>query len=180
MVRSDKVGARTVLLLRHAKSSWDDPSLDDHERPLNARGVRAARLVARHLATEDVSVDLVLCSTAVRARQTLDHILGSVGRPEVRIEAGIYHADAMALWTRLREVHDLVTSVLMVGHNPTIQQLAVLLAGDGDEAALEQMHQKFPTAALATIDLEAKSWGALEQAGGRLRSFTVPSSLEGS
>ena len=176
----DEVGTRTVRLLRHAKSSWEDPDLDDHDRPLTARGVRAARLVARHLGASRASVDLVLCSSAVRARQTFDHILGSIGRPEVRFDTGIYLADGRQLWEKLRGLDDSVGSVLVVGHNPAMQTLAQLLIGGGDSDTVEQVRRYFPTAALATVIMPPGSWSRLVEGSGELQSFVLPRALEAS
>jgi phosphohistidine phosphatase len=181
MAEGTEAGAKTVHLLRHAKSSWDDPGLSDHERPLAPRGTRAAGLLARYLAAQGTSVDLVLCSTALRARQTLELVLGSLGpNPKVRMEQGLYRADEYALWQRLAEVRDTFGSVLVVGHNPAIHGLATLLVGRGDPSTVDQMRRKFPTAALATITVPVDSWRDLEEGGGTLRSFVRPKTVPGS
>ena len=177
MAGADPGAIRTVRLLRHAKSSWDQPDLADHERPLTERGVRAAGLIGRYLGERGASVDLVLCSTAVRARQTFDHVLGSIGRPEVRFESDIYGADAASLIGMLRELTDPIRSVLVVGHNPAMHELAVLLVGDGNAAARESLRERFPTGALATISAPPGSWRDLREHSGRLESFVIPRRL---
>lgn len=168
--------SRSVFLLRHAKSSWDDAGLDDHDRPLSERGVRAARLIGHHLGAQRASIQLVLCSSAVRARQTLDHILGSIGSPEVRIDPDIYLADAGELAHRLREVEVGIETVLLVGHNPAMHALAGFLVGDGEAGAVTRLRQKFPTAGLATVTIPA-DWRNLEGGCGYLQSFVVPKEL---
>ena len=112
-----------LYLLRHAKSSWKDASLDDHDRPLAPRGKRASKAIGRYLRDRDVTPELVLCSSAKRARQTLER-LGPAGL-DARIEPELYGAGANTLLARLREVPDEVASVMLIGHNPGMQQLAL-------------------------------------------------------
>jgi phosphohistidine phosphatase len=123
---------RLLYLLRHAKSSWGDPGLEDRDRPLNSRGRRAARLVAEHLRAEGVSPELVLCSASLRTRQTLAAILPALdGEVEARIEDALYSAGAEELLERLRSVPASTSSVLVIGHNPGLHELALSLAGTG-------------------------------------------------
>lgn len=153
-----------LYLLRHAKSSWKDASLPDHDRPLAPRGRRASKAIGRYLRDQDVVPELVLCSSAKRARQTLER-LGPAGL-DARIEPELYGASAHELLARLRSVPEQVGSVMLIGHNPAMQQLAYELAGLDD---------KFPTAALAT--LECSGWRTLEHA--ELVDFVRPRELEG-
>ena len=149
---------RRLFLLRHAKSSWDDPSLDDHDRPLAGRGRQASELLAEHLQRERITPSLVLCSSARRTRETLERVLPRPDAAEVRVERELYGASAQDLLRRLREVPPDVDSVMLVGHRPAIQELAVYLAAEGSE--LERVRQKFPTAALATLSFPG-DWGEL-------------------
>src|SRR4051794_26437716 len=119
---------KRLYLLRHAKSSWKDPGLADHDRPLAGRGRRAAKAVARHLREQGIDPELVLCSTARRARETLERLEPALGRGAVRVEPVLYGADAGALLEHLRGVSDAVGSVLVIGHNPGLQRLALGLA----------------------------------------------------
>ena len=135
---------RHLLLLRHAKSSWDDPTLADHERPLAPRGCRAAKLISRHLRDERFDISLVLCSSARRAVETVG-LVAPTG--ELQIQPGLYRASADQLLAHLRRVPPEAETVMLVGHNPAIQELAADLAGDGSELD----GQKFPTGALATL-----------------------------
>jgi phosphohistidine phosphatase len=118
---------KRLYLLRHAKSSWKDTSLPDHDRPLAGRGRRAAKAIARHMREQGIEPDLVLCSSARRARETLDRMEPAVGTPAVRVEPDLYAASARALLERLRSVLDTVESVMLIGHNPvkgTINRVA--------------------------------------------------------
>jgi phosphohistidine phosphatase len=166
---------RRLHLLRHAKSSWDDPTLADHDRPLAKRGRRACELVAEHLRGERIEPELVLCSSALRTRETLERIAPAIGDAEVRVEQDLYGANAGRLLERLREIPDEVTSAMLIGHNPAMQELALTLARADGEVA--QMRAKFPTAALATFELEV-SWGELAPGTGSLLGFVKPKQLE--
>jgi phosphohistidine phosphatase len=165
---------KALHLLRHAKSSWDDPSLDDFERPLAPRGRRAARKVGRYLRTSGTHPALVLCSPARRTRDTLE-LLGPAGG-EMRFDRALYGASAEELTAVLRALPGEVPSVLLIGHNPGLQQLAIQLAGDGDEGHLERMREKMPTGALASLELVG-GWGELTVGAGRLVDYVVPKEL---
>lgn len=167
--------ARTLYLLRHAKSSWDDPSLLDHERPLAPRGRRACELVAAHLVREHVAPALALCSSATRARETLERIgLGPRSGTRILVEDGLYGATATDLLARLRRIDDEIATVLLVGHDPAIQDLAVRLASSGERR--DDLARKFPTAALATLVCNG-GWSALGPATAELAAFVTPKEL---
>jgi phosphohistidine phosphatase len=157
-----------LLLLRHAKSSWDDPVLGDHERPLARRGERAAKLIGEHLRGEHAPVSLVLCSSARRTRETLE-LVAPAG--EIVIEDELYGASADRLLERLRAVPDEVDSVLLIGHNPAIHALAVGLSG-----STELADRKFSTGALAALTFD-RPWAALEPGCASLDSFVTPREL---
>ena len=162
--------AKLLLLLRHAKSSWDDPALADHDRPLASRGRKAAKLIGARLRTDETAVSLVLCSSAARARETLD-LVSPPGA--IEIEDELYGASAHGLLERLRRVSDDVESVMLVGHNPAMHDLAVeLLSGDG-----EPVVGKFPTGALATLTFMGP-WSSLAPRRGELVSFLKPRELD--
>jgi phosphohistidine phosphatase len=163
-------GSRHLHLLRHAKSSWDDPSLADHDRPLAPRGWRAAELVGAHLRGRGLEVPLVLCSSARRALQTLELVAGA---GEVDVEDSLYSASAERLLARLREVPDGHEAVMLIGHNPAMQELAAGLAPAGGLAAAER---KFPTGALATLAFTG-SWRALDWGCAELVQFVRPRDL---
>jgi phosphohistidine phosphatase len=160
---------RELLLLRHAKSSWDDPGLPDHDRPLAARGRKAAKLIGEHLRRQRAPVGLVLCSSARRARETVEF----VDPPgEIRVESEIYAASADQLLERLRRLSSDVEVALLVGHNPAIQDLAIALTrGPNDLAG-----RKFPTGALATLSF-AGVWQTLSPEQTELVAFVTPKQL---
>ena len=167
--RSGMDEAKRLLLLRHAKSSWKDPALADHDRPLAPRGRKAAKLIAVHLRRERIPISLVLCSSAQRARETLD-LVAPCG--EIRVERGLYGASADQLFERLRRVPDELDAVMLIGHNPAIQDLAVgLIAGASELAA-----RTFPTAALATLKFTGP-WRALKPDHAELAEFVTPKEL---
>jgi phosphohistidine phosphatase len=164
-------------LLRHAKSSWDDARLADRLRPLAPRGVRAAGAVARHLRTTAVAPDLVLCSPARRAVQTWEGVAPGVPRgTRVEFDEAIYHGDDDELLARLQHVPSKIESVLLVGHNPGLQDLAVALAGTGDAGLRERLATKFPTGALATLDVQG-DWRDLVWGAATLLAYVVPREL---
>ena len=131
---------KSLLLLRHAKSSWDEPGLADRDRPLAPRGRRAAKALAGHLGQEGVQPALVLCSSARRARETLERIAPALGEADVTIEDGLYGATEDDLLERLRAVPDSVPSAMLIGHNPAIQALALCLAGSGAGLEIGRAH----------------------------------------
>jgi phosphohistidine phosphatase len=165
-----------VHLLRHAKSRWKDPELADHDRPLAGRGRRAAKAIARHLRDEGIEPELVLCSTARRARETLERVQPALGSPIVRFERGLYGAGAEALLERLRAVPEDIGSVMLIGHNPGLQQLAVALSRPGPE--VREIERKFPTAALATLAFPGPDWRALDRGTAELTGLVRPRDLE--
>jgi phosphohistidine phosphatase len=175
VVASGPIVMRRLLILRHAKSSWDDPGLADHDRPLAPRGRRAAKVIARHLRHEGTAPELVLCSSARRARETLKRIAPALGDAEVHVERGLYAASGEDLLERLRAVADEVRSVMLIGHNPAVERLALGLADPGPER--ERVEAKFPTGALATLAFEG-SWRSLAPGGARLLAFVTPRELE--
>lgn len=169
---------RTLLLMRHAKSSWDDPALADHDRPLAARGRRATTLLRRHLRDLRVGVDAVLCSTAVRARETWTRVRAGVrGHPVVRFEPRVYEADVRTLIEVVRAAPPDAETVLLIGHNPGLEELARALAADGEPTALRRLASGLPTGSLASLAVEAE-WADLAPGTGHLRSLVRPRDLE--
>jgi phosphohistidine phosphatase len=174
---------KRLYLLRHAKSSWGDPHLSDHDRPLAPRGRRAATRIGRHLRPAGIEPEEVLCSTAARARQTLDAVLPFLDpHVTVHIEDEIYRADSDELLERLREVSPTVASVMLIGHNPGMQELALTLANDGDgdgdgNQLTARLAEKFPTAGLAAFAVPTDEWTELGRAPARLKRFLVPREL---
>lgn len=162
---------KQLVLLRHAKSSWADEDLADRDRPLNARGRGAASLVGAYLREAGWHPDLVLCSSARRTCQTLE-LLGVAAGTDVVIEDRLYGAASGELLGRLHMVPAAVMSVLLIGHNPGVEELAAVLVDD--EAGFAE---RFPTAALAWFDVPTTAWDELDPGGGRLRAFVIPEDL---
>jgi phosphohistidine phosphatase len=164
-----------LYLLRHGKSSWEDAGLPDHDRPLAPRGRHAAKLVAEHLRRELTPIDLVLCSSARRTCQTLEGIARAIGDDvPVQVERELYSAHGDDLLGRLRRVPTATQSVMVVGHNPAIQELTLGLAQGGEE--LSRVKRKFPTGALATLTFE-RDWHQLQPQDAELVAFVTPRDL---
>lgn len=170
---------RRLILLRHAKSSWDDASLPDEERPLAPRGRHALALMQHHLRANDVHVDLVLCSPARRTRETWDGIRAALrAAPEVRFMPDVYGATADQLLGVLHQVDRRHASVLLIGHNPGMAELASGLITGGEATALSRLAQGFPTGGLAALSLDA-TWVDLDRGDARLESYVRPRDLSG-
>jgi phosphohistidine phosphatase len=168
---------RRLYLLRHAKSSWDDPGLADRDRPLARRGEKALERMHEHLTGTAEGPELVLCSSARRTRMTLDGIAGALPTDvDIEIEDGLYAAASGALLSRLQRVPDDVARVMLIGHNPGLEDLALLLVGAGDRSTRARMATKFPTGALATLGFDGP-WAALDAGGATLEEFVVPREL---
>ena len=164
---------RRLYLLRHAKSSGDDPGLADHDRPLAPRGRRAGELLAAHVLRAQIAPALVLCSTSKRTRETLA-LLDLSSKTVVVYERGLYAAPAETLLRRLRTVRKGVGSLILVGHSSGIEDLAVLLAARGERLA--DLREKFPTGALATLDFETP-WSELDRGAAELSGYVLPREL---
>ena len=148
---------KTLFLLRHAKSSWKDNTLPDHERPLNSRGRRSAETMSSFLKQEKVSPDLILSSSAVRARDTIEIITRSVMRgSELRFDERIYEAPVERLIEVVTQIDKGARSALVVGHNPGLEELLEALTGK-----IETM----PTAALAKITFKTSDWNDVVKGG---------------
>ena len=166
-----------LFVLRHAKSSWNNSFLADHDRPLAPRGEHAAAALADHVATIDPPPALVLCSTARRAQDTLAPVRARL--PEstaVLIEDGLYGASAPDILDRLREVPEDTPSVLVVGHNPGLEELVCGLGREGDPGLIDRVHTKFPTGAFATLTFPG-AWKSLGSGPATLDAFVVPADL---
>ncbi len=167
---------RTLLLLRHAKSSWDDPELDDFDRPLAERGRRAAPRIAAEMTTRGWRPDAALVSAAVRTRQTWE-LVSAATEPGIAatFTDAIYEAPADRILDSIRLTPDNASALLVIGHNPGFETLARLLATpDSDTDALARLNRKFPTAALARFTFEG-AWSDLGKA--TLTDFLTPKEL---
>jgi phosphohistidine phosphatase len=168
----------TLSLFRHAKSSWDDPGVKDFDRTLAPRGEEAAPRMGAFMAEHDIQPQLILCSPAVRTRQTLDLVLPHLsGDPTVVYEDGFYLAPASQLLARVRKVEAKVSHIMIVGHDPGMHGLAVELAGSGAPRLMQALAAKFPTAGLAVLDFDVAEWSQIGTGHGQLRLFMTPKRL---
>lgn len=175
---------KTLYLLRHAKSDRGGWSGQDFGRPLNERGKQACAAMAAHLHEHGILPGIVLCSTAVRARETLAGIAAApawpdaAGRPPFVFRDELYLASPSELLAELRSLDDSVSSAMLIGHNPGLEVLAIGFAqGGGESDAIEALERKYPTAALATLTFESDYWRDLGSGESRLTGFVKPSKL---
>lgn len=168
---------KTLALLRHGKSSWDDPDVRDFDRPLKRRGKDASKLMGAEMRRRGLQFDLVLASPARRIVETIVHLDEGYGdRLQPRLEENIYDASSGRLLKILRQIGDDTERVLLIGHNPGLQDLAVTLI-DEDDALSRSVADSYPTAALALIELSAERWADVEPGTGRITAFLKPRDL---
>ena len=168
-----------LFLLRHAKSSWDDPSVADFHRPLNLRGRASAPLMGRHMADHALIPDKVLCSSARRTRETFAGVLPFFsGEMEVRFLKRLYEAPEAVYRKTIADFGGTAKSLMLIGHNPTIQTFALQLIDRGNPVLIEQLQEKFPTAGLAVIDFDLSDWKELAPKSGGIVAFFRPRELE--
>jgi phosphohistidine phosphatase len=166
---------RLIYLFRHAKSNRGARDLEDFERPLTSRGELDCTSMGRYAAVADIRPDLVVCSAALRARQTVQRVMPSLGDQAVlEYDRSLYLAKPSAIQEQLRRTAPDVKSVMVVGHNPGIQSLAIRLTGSGDEAASARLEKKFPTAAIAILVFRGRSWNDLGTGTCELHSLVGP------
>jgi phosphohistidine phosphatase len=171
--------ARLLYLFRHAKSSWDDPALADIDRPLAPRGEMASKAMGQYFELADVHPNLVLCSPSARTRATLANVMPALGDPKsVTYDDALYHAASTTMVRLLQAVPQECGSVMIVGHNPGMENLARYLIGKGNPEDITRLRMKFPTAALAILVLPAGGWTAIGPGSCHLHSYVVPRDLE--
>lgn len=168
---------KTLTLLRHAKSSWDDPVARDFDRPLNPKGQRAAQTVGRHMRALGLEFDAVVASPAVRVIETLEQVAVGYGSDLAPAwDQRLYLASAASLLDIARELPEGADSALMVGHNPGLEELVLLLVPGG--ALRDDVEVKFPTASLAEMRFDVTRWTDLRGGGGELVRFVRPRDLD--
>ena len=168
----------TLSLFRHAKSAWNNPGLGDFDRPLAPRGEKAAPRMGRYMAREGLEPELVLCSTALRARQTIELACAQwASQPEIRYTDELYHAGPNEMLREAMAIPAGCAHAMLVGHNPGMHALAIALSGDGDADAMDAVGAKYPTAALAVIEFRV-DWKSIAPGAGYLQRFVVPRSLK--
>ncbi len=167
---------KTVHLLRHAKSSWKDTALEDHDRPLAKRGRATAKTIAAYLKRRGIAPDLVICSTAARARQTWKPIAKAIKPTKIVLESDVYAVPEGALLRYLRGLPEEARSVLLIGHNPGLHELALALADAPSRRRLPPADGKFPTGALASLRFDGR-WKDLRPGNAALANFTTPKEM---
>ncbi|WP_322964894.1 SixA phosphatase family protein [Sphingomonas fuzhouensis] len=168
---------KTLTLLRHAKSSWDDPVARDFDRPLNAKGRRAAVMIGRQLKALNLEFDHILASPAVRVIETLDEVWSGYGRTlEPVWDRTLYLASAASLLDLVQALPDAADHVLMVGHNPGLEDLVLDLTLDGE--LRERVEDKYPTATVAQMTLPIDRWAEARAHSATLVAFIRPRDLD--
>jgi phosphohistidine phosphatase len=170
---------RQLLLLRHAKSSWDNPALDDFDRPLAPRGRKAAERMGRELAARNWLPQRALVSPAARARATWELVAAELpgGPASADFPNTLYAASAESILSELQRTSKAVKTLLVLGHNPGLEDLARRLSGESSKAkALQRLGEKFPTAALARFEFDGK-WAGLVFGSARLTHCLRPKDL---
>jgi phosphohistidine phosphatase len=161
---------KTLLLLRHGKSSWDDPNLEDFDRPLSERGVGDTKLSGKYARQQKVKPDLILSSPATRAKHTAELFIAAAGlKKPAAFDERIYEASSRRLIQMLSEFDDDYESVLLIGHNPGFKDLCESLTGTA---------KKIPTASLTCIELDIDKWAAPKGGKGKLKWRATPKKLK--
>lgn len=164
---------RTVVLIRHAKSSWDDPKLDDFDRPLEERGLRDAPVMAAKLAEYNLPIDLVIASPSRRTTQTLEYFRSKLKIPDNRIiwDSTIFHSSTANLLRILTSLDDSIHHVVLVGHNPSMTDLANTLQSD-------TLIENVPTCGIVHVGGDWQNWSAIRNEKGKLQFFIYPKFYE--
>lgn len=169
---------KSLTLLRHAKSGWDDPVSRDFDRPLNPRGRRAARTVGREMKAQGLAFDRVLASPARRVIETLEEVAAAYGPIQPEFDQRLYLASTATLLEIIRAIPDEVGQLLLVGHNPGLEELALCLARR-DEAGLRgKVEVKYPTGTVAEIELRIERWTEVKEGAGKIVRFIRPRDLD--
>ena len=170
---------KTLTLLRHAKSGWDDPVQRDFDRPLNAKGRRAAATVGGWLRREGVGFDRVVASPALRVQQTLAEVAGGMGAElDPAWDRRLYLASAATLLDVIRALPDDAATALLVGHNPGLEDLVLLLVPDATAGLRDAVEEKYPTASVAELHFANDRWADAAEGGATLARFTRPRDLD--
>lgn len=180
MQREGHRAVKKLTLLRHAKSGWDDPVSRDFDRPLNPKGKRAAQRIGAYLREHDIGFDHVVASPAVRVVETIEHLAEGAGETLAPAwDKRIYLASAVSLLDVIQEADDRYGSLLLVGHNPGLEDLVLMMVPDkpGDEAR-DQVEEKFPTASIAEIRFPVDRWEDVRPNSGTLSLFVRPRDLD--
>jgi phosphohistidine phosphatase len=170
---------KTLTLLRHAKSGWDDPVARDYDRPLNGKGKRAAAMVGRHMRSLGLDFDHVVASPAVRVVETLDEIVAGYGRTLAPVwDRRMYLASSATLLDIVQRLPTEAGNALLVGHNPGLEDLVLMLVPDAVDDLRGEVEEKYPTASLAELQFEVEDWADIASGGARFTRFVRPRDLD--
>lgn len=170
---------KILTLLRHAKSDWDDPRQRDFDRPLSRRGRAAALAIGRAMRDEGMTFDTIYASPAARVSETLTLAGESYGQPfAAQFDQSLYLASPILLLEKVQHAADGGERILLAGHNPGMEQLALMLSGSGDPADLAALAEKYPTGTLAAIRFDVNDWADLRKGTGTLTRFLRPRDLD--
>jgi len=168
-----------LWLLRHAKSAWDDPSQNDFDRKLSPRGKRACRRLAQHLLARGVVPEAILCSPAARTRETYERLRRQlVVLPDPVYDATLYLAEPKVLLNAIHSTPARNRDLMLIGHNPGLEDLAAQLTGSASGDAQERLRQKYPTGGLSELTFPVKHWSEVAPRSGYLASFVTPAQLD--
>jgi len=169
----------TLMLLRHAKSSWTQIGSTDFERSLNERGIKSAPLIGQYMADNDLTPKLIYSSSAARAKATTQLVLAELPEaPEPAYDQSIYDGGPESLFNKIASSPNSASPLLVVGHNPTIHAMSLSLCRAGNEKAFQTMSAKYPTGGLAIIDFDLQDWSEVTGGSGTLRDFILPRTLD--
>jgi len=172
---------KRLFLLRHAKSARDDPFLDDFDRPLNKRGQRAARAMAEWLAARNLHPDLVLCSAALRTRETLAAVRPALGATtEVQVDKNLYLADEQTILDILATLDERAqppAQVMVIAHNPGLEDLALRLVPPAEAETRKRIATKFPTCAFVDLSFAVEDWADIGPARASLNAYLAPNDI---
>lgn len=169
---------KRLILMRHAKSSWSDPEIEDHDRPLNQRGRLAAPLMGAWLADRDLVPERVLCSSSVRTQETWERVRVVLAQaPKADVQPGLYHADPPHLLAAVQALPAGLGCAALVGHQPGIGAFTRLLARSDTAQNCKRAYAKFPTAACAIFEFDVDDWNDVAFGAGRFTGFAVPREL---
>lgn len=169
---------KSLTLLRHAKSGWDDPVTRDFDRPLNPRGRRAARTIGAEMKAQGLAFDLVMASPARRVTETLDEVAAGYGDVAPNYDERLYLASVATLLDIVRHAPDSVGRLLLVGHNPGLEELALRLARRDSDRLRGEVEVKYPTGTVAEIELPVERWAEVREGTGRIARFIRPRDLD--
>jgi phosphohistidine phosphatase len=169
---------KTLTLLRHAKSGWDDPVSRDFDRPLNPRGRKAARTVGLEMKAQGLAFDLVLASPARRVIETLEEVAVSYGALDARYDERLYLASIATLLEIVRSAPDEAERLLLVGHNPGLEEIALHLSSGGGTGLRGEIEMKYPTGTVAEIALPLERWAEVKEGAGKIERFIRPRDLD--